>query len=166
ARMARQGLRLRAADGGAGARGDHRPRTDEARARRDHARVGKARARHRQPVGHREAGSVRLRRGRGRALRAREGRGRRERDGGRARALRADRLRSTAAAGGPGLLRNLALLFVDEPVWRAWGSLLHSVRTGETAFDHVFGMGTFAYFARHPEAAAIFNEAMTEGTRW
>jgi len=68
--------------------------------------------------------------------------------------------------GVPGSVRNLALLFVDEPVWRAWGSLLHSVRTGETAFDHVFGMGTFDYFARHPEAAAIFNEAMTEGTRW
>jgi len=68
--------------------------------------------------------------------------------------------------GVPGSVRNLALLFVDEPVWRAWGGLLHSVRTGETAFDHVFGMGTFDYFAQNPEAAAIFHEAMTEGTRW
>ena len=33
-------------------------------------------------------------------------------------------------------------------------------RTGETAFDHVFGMGIFQYEAQHPEHAKIFDEAM------
>ncbi|HKN46758.1 MAG TPA: methyltransferase [Candidatus Polarisedimenticolia bacterium] len=69
-------------------------------------------------------------------------------------------------AGVPGSVRNLAMLFIDESVWRSWGDLLHSVRTGETALEHVFGMGTFEYCARNPEFAAIFNEAMTEATRW
>ena len=41
---------------------------------------------------------------------------------------------------------------------------LHSVRTGETAFDHQFGMSYFSYLAQHPEADAVFNKAMTSWT--
>jgi SAM-dependent methyltransferase len=35
------------------------------------------------------------------------------------------------------------------------------VRTGEPAFDHVFAMPIFEYFAKMPEAAATFDAAMT-----
>jgi hypothetical protein len=35
--------------------------------------------------------------------------------------------------------------------WRAFEQLGHSVRTGEPAFDHVWGMSNFDYWARHPE---------------
>ena len=45
--------------------------------------------------------------------------------------------------------------------WRAWEGALHSVKTGEPAFEHVFGMPHFRYFAEHPEAARIFDKAMT-----
>jgi SAM-dependent methyltransferase len=48
-----------------------------------------------------------------------------------------------------------------EVTWRPWGELMHSVRTGAPAFDHVFGMATFDYLAQHPESAAVFDEAMT-----
>lgn len=48
-----------------------------------------------------------------------------------------------------------------ESTWRPWGELGHSVRTGEPAFDHVFAMPIFEYFAKMPEAAAIFDAAMT-----
>ena len=65
-------------------------------------------------------------------------------------------LRSTA----PGSLRRAALL-AGERSYRAWGGLLHSVETGETAFKHVFGMGTFEYMAEHPALAAIYNDAMS-----
>jgi hypothetical protein len=44
---------------------------------------------------------------------------------------------------------------------RAWGELLHAVRTGQTAFDHVYGLPLFDYFAEHPDSGRIFNEAMT-----
>jgi O-methyltransferase len=34
------------------------------------------------------------------------------------------------------------------------------MKTGETAFRQVFGMGTFEYMAAHPEIAGFYNEAM------
>src|SRR5688572_27919820 len=44
-----------------------------------------------------------------------------------------------------------------ESEFRPWGELRHSVRTGEPAFDHVFGMPIFEYFAKMPESAAVFD---------
>lgn len=64
--------------------------------------------------------------------------------------------------GADGSLRAFALLSGDRS-YRAWGGLLHSVKTGETAFPHVFGMGTFEYMAAHPEIAGFYNEAQTAG---
>jgi len=40
---------------------------------------------------------------------------------------------------------------------------MHTMRTGETAFDHVNGMGRFEYLRRHPDAAAALQKAMTAG---
>ncbi len=65
-------------------------------------------------------------------------------------------------AGVPGSLRAVALLS-GERSYRAWGGLLHSVQTGETAFRHVFGTSTFEYMAAHPEVAGVYNEAMAAG---
>ncbi len=48
-----------------------------------------------------------------------------------------------------------------ESTWRPWGELRYSVRTGQPAFDHIFGMPAFEYFAKHPETAAVFDRAMT-----
>jgi hypothetical protein len=45
--------------------------------------------------------------------------------------------------------------------WATFGGLLHAARTGERAFDHVFGMGVFEYLQANPEANAIYNEGMT-----
>ena len=41
-----------------------------------------------------------------------------------------------------------------------WASLLHSVQTGEPAFDMVFGMGMFTYTAQHSELEQHFNRQM------
>jgi hypothetical protein len=60
----------------------------------------------------------------------------------------------------PGSLRRAALLS-GERSYRAWGGLLHSVETGETAFEHVFGMRTFEYMAQNPALAALYNDAMS-----
>lgn len=68
-------------------------------------------------------------------------------------------------AGVPGSVRNLVLLFAGDPVWRSWSRLEHSVRTGETAFEHLHGTNSFGYFAAHPDEEAVFNEAMAEHTR-
>src|SRR3954467_8980552 len=56
--------------------------------------------------------------------------------------------------------------FVRRPhQWQAWGSLSHSVRTGENAYRHVHGVGLWDYLVEHPEEAVIFDRAMTGGSR-
>ena len=56
------------------------------------------------------------------------------------------------------------LIALGEEHYRAWGELLYSVKTGEAAWDHVYQMGIFEYFARHPGAGRKFAEAMTDLT--
>lgn len=62
--------------------------------------------------------------------------------------------------GVPGSVRASVLFLLNESHWRPWGHLLHTVRTGETAFDHVHGAGLFDYLATHPEEASLFNAGM------
>ena len=45
--------------------------------------------------------------------------------------------------------------------WRAWGQLGYSVRTGQPAFEHIFGMDQWEYRARNPEVNARFNASET-----
>lgn len=66
------------------------------------------------------------------------------------------RLLSSHLKGSMGL----ASIFAGEQSYHAWGDLLHCVRTGETAFDHTYGMSHFEYLARHPDASATFNQLM------
>ena len=68
-------------------------------------------------------------------------------------------------AGVPGSVRNLVLLFNGDAVWRSWGRLEQSVRTGEPAYRQVVGQDPFEYLAEHPAEEAVFNEAMSEATR-
>jgi hypothetical protein len=53
-----------------------------------------------------------------------------------------------------------AVISVNEAEYRAAGELLHTIRTGETGFDHLFGMGLFDYLSANPEAGAAFNARM------
>ncbi len=64
----------------------------------------------------------------------------------------------------PGSLR-VAAEVAGEPWMRgAWGALLHSIQTGDTAFDHVYGKGTFDWFAEHPGEAKLFDTWQASGT--
>lgn len=58
----------------------------------------------------------------------------------------------------------LVMTYHDERMWRSWGELLHSVRTGEAAFEHVTGMTAFDYFGADPDRSVVFNRAMATGT--
>ena len=62
----------------------------------------------------------------------------------------------------PGSMRNFALWAGEAFTWRPFGELLHSVRTGEPAFKHVFDIGIMDYLAQNTEASEIFNQVMTE----
>ena len=55
-------------------------------------------------------------------------------------------------------------MLLDGYHWQPWGELLHSVKTGETAFNYIHGMGLFDYLREHDSAAAEFNQAMTGNT--
>ena len=56
--------------------------------------------------------------------------------------------------------------FVGRPYyWEAWAGLLHSVQTGENAFQHVHGTDVWTYRSTHPEESAVFNRAMTSLSR-
>jgi ubiquinone/menaquinone biosynthesis C-methylase UbiE len=68
----------------------------------------------------------------------------------------------------PGSLRAFARLHLGGEHYLAWGDLLYSVKTGENAFHHAFGVPLWQYYAQHPENAGTFDEAMatlTEITR-
>ncbi|MFT5303143.1 MAG: hypothetical protein ACI814_003962 [Mariniblastus sp.] len=55
--------------------------------------------------------------------------------------------------------RALALMSGDEQ-FRAWAEIEYSIRTGEIAFDKVFGKPIFDYLGEHPDKARIFDAAM------
>jgi len=54
-----------------------------------------------------------------------------------------------------------AQFVAHDSTWRPWGQLSYSVKTGMPAFDHVFGAPIFEYLSTNPEAAAVFDDAMT-----
>lgn len=62
------------------------------------------------------------------------------------------------------LLGPIAQLFNSPIYWEPWVNLEHSVRTGERAFDFVFGMRDWDYYAAHPEVGARFDAAMAANT--
>ena len=61
----------------------------------------------------------------------------------------------------PKSLAGYARFETHDSTWRPWGHLAYSVKTGLPAFDHVFGEPIFGYFAKNPDASAIFDNAMT-----
>jgi predicted O-methyltransferase YrrM len=65
----------------------------------------------------------------------------------------------------PGSLRGSAMLYGERWWWQACGELLHSVRTGQPAFDHVHGRTLFAYLDHAADAAATFNDHQTNMTQ-
>ena len=60
----------------------------------------------------------------------------------------------------PGSLRAVVIT-IGEIHYQACGELLHTVRTGSTAFNHVFGTGLFDYLQQNADAGDSFNRGMT-----
>ncbi len=61
----------------------------------------------------------------------------------------------------PGSMRDLALMLATDWQWQNWGGLADCIATGQDAQKKFHGMGSFDYFAAHPELGAIFHRAMT-----
>jgi len=62
----------------------------------------------------------------------------------------------------PNSMRDAAI--VNGKLSAAWNGLLHTVETGETAFDHVFGSGLFEYLANNPDLGEHFKNYISRMT--
>lgn len=63
-------------------------------------------------------------------------------------------------------LRSEGMLLPASFMWLPLGELYESVRTGEPAFERMFGESFFAYLEAHPEEAAHFNRVMAQEVMW
>jgi hypothetical protein len=61
----------------------------------------------------------------------------------------------------PGSLRWFTISELGQEHYPAWGNLMHSVKTGEIAFDNFFGVDIWKYFEQNPEDGAVFNNSMS-----
>ncbi|MFE9022038.1 methyltransferase [Streptomyces sp. NPDC007808] len=62
----------------------------------------------------------------------------------------------------PESLTSFVRMFTEPAIIRAWEHLDGSVRTGDIAFDTVFGTDFFSHLSQHPELSAEFNAAMSQ----
>jgi hypothetical protein len=60
----------------------------------------------------------------------------------------------------PESLRAFAEMFTGDISFQMWAKLTHSIKTGQPAFDKVFGMPAFDYLFSHEKEGKIFNDAM------
>jgi hypothetical protein len=73
-------------------------------------------------------------------------------------------LSETLVTEAPGSLRWFAVSELGQEHYPAWGNLMHSVKTGDIAFDNFFGMDIWKYFNQNPDDAAVFNDSMSSVT--
>ena len=58
-----------------------------------------------------------------------------------------------------------AVVFWGGEMYRVAGELMQSVRTGETAFNHIYGEGHFEHLSKDHEANEVFNTMMAQMVR-
>ena len=61
----------------------------------------------------------------------------------------------------PQSIRPLAMMLGAGFFWRPSGELELTIRTGQPAFEHVYGAQFFEHLAEHADEAAVFNAAMS-----
>jgi hypothetical protein len=69
-------------------------------------------------------------------------------------------LSDTFRSDRPGL-RNMTIMLSEEG-YQAWGDLMFTLRTGKSAFEHMYGKSHFDRLGENPELAVHFNAAMVE----
>lgn len=67
-------------------------------------------------------------------------------------------------SNAPDSMRYIVISY-GERQYEAAGKLIHTVRTGETAFNHIYGRGLFDYLSRNDEASVTFNTFMAQSHR-
>src|SRR5215467_9085109 len=62
----------------------------------------------------------------------------------------------------PQSVRHFVMLIGGEWYGPTWPRLAHSVRTGTSAFEAVYGMNVYRYLPQHPAALAVFQQTMSD----
>jgi hypothetical protein len=70
-------------------------------------------------------------------------------------------LATTLKSDIPDSMRYVAMAQMGDDHSLGWSNGLHSLKTGEIAFDALTGMSVWDYYAQHPEAGQIFSQSMT-----
>jgi hypothetical protein len=73
-------------------------------------------------------------------------------------------LGDTLRSNVPGSMRYTFITGIGEEHYDAWAGITHSVRTGETAFDHILQMPIWKFYQEHEENGRSFNQFMTDLT--
>jgi len=60
----------------------------------------------------------------------------------------------------PDSIRAYATMTGERWMWQSMGAMDYSLRTGASAFAHLFGASTFDYHAQHPETAQLYTEGL------
>jgi hypothetical protein len=71
-------------------------------------------------------------------------------------------LGATLRSDAPNSVRDRAIYYGASEMWRVWGNLLRSVKTGQSACEHVHGVSFYEYLARHPNVGVPFNRYMSK----
>jgi hypothetical protein len=64
----------------------------------------------------------------------------------------------------PESMRSLVMLYGGEEVWRSWGNLLECIKSGETAFEQLYGVTHFGWVEQNPSSSAAFNDLWGDTT--
>ena len=70
-------------------------------------------------------------------------------------------LGATLKSDSPDSMRYAALAQLGYEHSLGWSNGLHSLKTGEVAFNAAAGMPVWEYYAQHPEAGQVFSQSMT-----
>jgi hypothetical protein len=72
----------------------------------------------------------------------------------------------TLQADHPDSIRRWAMMLGARFIWGPSGELDLTIRTGQPAFEHVYGAPFFKHLADHQDDAAVFNAAMSSMPAW
>jgi O-methyltransferase domain/Dimerisation domain len=72
-------------------------------------------------------------------------------------------LGQTLASGQPGSMRDVVIMFM-ETHYAPFGELLHTIRTGQPAAEHLYGEPFFTWLSHHPGQAGRYTAAMASLT--
>ena len=72
-------------------------------------------------------------------------------------------LGQTLSSGDASAAKPWAAMLGAPFIWRPWGKLLDTLKTGQPAFPDMYGHSWYEFLAEHPEDAEIYNEAMNAG---